>query len=471
MAKGDEQPAQWQQGAVMELAIASFNHNGDGVGRWQDRVVFVPGAVVGDRLRVRLMRVKPSYAHARLLDIVQPSPHRIRPRCIVADKCGGCQWQQVSYQTQLNAKNEQLQQDLVRIGGWNVPPVDPMLGAVNPLGYRNKATYPLGRSPQGQVQAGYFQQGSHHLINLNQCPIQDERLNPLLADIKQDIQQRGWSIYNEQRHRGKLRHLGLRIGRRTGELLITLVSTSEGLPELEDQVAEWMSRYPNLVGVVLNLNPARTNAIFGDESRAIAGRDYLEELFAGLTFRIHSTTFFQVNTEQAEALLGVMQEALRLTPDQILLDAYSGIGTLTLPLARQVKRAIALEVQPQATAQAQINAEINGIHNVDFHTGAVETLLPALAQQSDFEPPDVVLLDPPRKGCDPAVLEALLQLNPARIAYMSCNSSTLARDLKLLCAAGTYRLVRVQPADFFPQTTHVESVALLSRVEGEQDGA
>ncbi|HAG82109.1 MAG TPA: 23S rRNA (uracil(1939)-C(5))-methyltransferase RlmD, partial [Cyanobacteria bacterium UBA12227] len=328
--------------------------------------------------------------------------------------------------------------------------------------YRNKTTYPLKRSATGQVQAGYYQKGSHQLINLNQCPVQDARLNPLLAEIKQDIQQQGWSIYDENRHQGRLRHLSLRIGRRTGEMLLTLIATDWTLTDLETQAQNWMKRYPNLVGICINRNRDRTNVIFGSETRCIIGRPYVREEFAGLEFQLRPDTFFQVNTEVAEKLLTVILQTLDLQGDEILVDAYCGIGTFTLPFAKQVRQAFGLEVQATAVEQAQINAQINAIANVTFHTGAVETLLPQLGII-----PDIVFLDPPRKGCDPTLIATLLSALPQHIVYVSCKPATLARDLKLLCQSGDYQLTHIQPADFFPQTPHVECAAFLRKGTGK----
>lgn len=452
----------WRQGELVEVTIADLNHNGEGVGRWQERVVFVPDTVPGDRVVVRLVRAKPQYGQGKLHQILEASADRVRPSCIVADKCGGCQWQQVDYGQQLVAKRNLVVQDLQRIGGFDEPPVDGVLAGGNPLSYRNKATYPIRRNAQGLVQAGYYQKGSHQLINLNQCPIQDDRLDPLLAQLKQDIQQRGWSIYDEQRHQGKIRHLSLRIGRRTGEVLLTLVTCSDQLPGLEEQAQQWMQTYPDLVGVCVNLNSARTNAIFGSETRCIAGRSYLRERFAGLEFQIQPTTFFQVNTEQAEALLQSIQDQLNLQGHETLVDAYCGIGTLTLPMAQRVRQAIGIESQSEAIEQAQQNAQVNQIENAKFYVGQVEEILPKLEFQTD-QPPDIVLLDPPRKGCEASVMQTLLTLQPPQIVYVSCNSATLARDLKLL--SPIYQLNRVQPADFFPQTAHVEAAAFLQRRE------
>ncbi|WP_045053739.1 23S rRNA (uracil(1939)-C(5))-methyltransferase RlmD [Aliterella atlantica] len=452
----------WQQGKLIELDINDLSDSGDGVGRYNDRVVFVPDTVPGDRILARLVRVKAQYAHAKIQEILVPSPHRIRPSCIVADKCGGCQWQHINYEYQLEAKKNQVIQALERIGGFTNLPVQPVLLPPVALGYRNKVTYPLSRSSQGQVQAGYYQKGTHHLINLNQCPVQDERLNPLLKEIKQDIYKRGWSIYNESRHQGKLRHLGLRIGRRTGEMLLTLVVTDWNLLNITEQAQEWLDRYPQLVGVALNCQSDRTNTIFGQETRCIAGQPYLLEEFAGLEFQILPDTFFQVYTESAEALLEVMKQQLNLQGHEVLVDAYCGIGTLTLPLAQYVKQAIGLEVQLAAVEQARVNAQQNQITNATFQVGTVEELLPQLNVA-----PDIVLLDPPRQGCDRAVIDTLIQTAPECIVYVSCKSATLARDLKLLCQSGKYELTYVQPADFFPQTAHVECVAFVKKVFGD----
>ena len=448
---------QWQQGQLVEVMITDLNDTGDGVGRWNERVVFVPDTVPGDRALVRLVHVKTQYAHGKLHKLLSASTHRIRPGCIVADKCGGCQWQHISYEYQLQVKQNQVIQALERIGGFVCPPVDPVLAAPSSLGYRNKATYPLGKSTTGQVQAGYYQKGSHQLINLNQCPVQDSRLNPLLAEVKQDIQQRSWTVYDERHHKGQVRHLALRIGRRTGEMLLTLVVKDWDLPGIAAQAQEWLNRYPQLVGVSLNRNSERTNAIFGPETRCIAGQAYLLEQFAGLQFQVRPDTFFQIYTESAEALLQMIIQQLNLQGDEVLVDAYCGIGTLTLPLVRALRQAIGLEVQSEAVEQAQRNAQLNGITNVTFQAGAVEKLLPQLGIT-----PDVVLLDPPRKGCDRTVIESLLQSSPRRIVYVSCKPATLARDIKLLCQTGKYHLTRIQPADFFPQTAHVECAAFLT---------
>ncbi|MEN9238284.1 MAG: 23S rRNA (uracil(1939)-C(5))-methyltransferase RlmD, partial [Thermostichus sp. DG_1_6_bins_120] len=359
---------------------------------------------------------------------------------------------------QLAIKQQILADALQRIGGIPLPEPVPILGSLQPLRYRNKVTYPIAK-PAGQpLRMGYYQTGSHRLVNLNQCPVQDERLDVFLKEIKQDLQETGWSVYEESRHQGDLRHLSLRIGRRTREVLLTLVSCSHRLPGLETWARRWLERYPDLVGVCLNLNPTRTNVIFGPHTEVIAGRGALREEFAGLSLWIDSTSFFQVNTEQAEAFFTWIADQLHLQGEETILDAYCGIGTLTLLLAQGAKRVIGVESLPAAVLQARYNAQFNNITSVQFFQGTVEQVLPTLP------PTDIVVLDPPRRGCDRQVLDTLLLRQPQRLVYISCHPATLARDLQILLAEGSYRLTQWRAADFFPQTGHVEGVAFLERV-------
>jgi 23S rRNA (uracil1939-C5)-methyltransferase len=498
----------WKQGDIVEIEITDVSESGEGVGRAEERVVFVPDTVTGDRVTARLTNVKRQYAHGKLLEVLTASPHRVRPSCIVADKCGGCQLQHIDYDYQLTAKENQVTQALKRIGGFAEPPVAPIVGAQGNFAYRNKVTYPLGINDVGGIKAGYYRKGTHQIVNLNQCPVQDERLNPLLAEIKQDLQDRGWKMYEPEQKgarepgarrtafkvidhnadtgemvngipkpklrkkteiikvelepdtRPQFRHMLMRIGRRTGEILLTFVVTDFDIPNFEGQAQRWMKRYPNLVGVCLNLNDRPHNNVFGTETRCIVGRDYICETFGNLQFQLKSDTFFQIYTEQAETVLDLIIRRSQFNGTEILLDAYCGIGTFTLPLSKRVKRAMGIEVHPASVVQARANARLNGINNVEFRTGEVEELLPELEIQAD-----VVLLDPPRTGCDRSVLDMLTAMQPAQIIYISCKPATLARDLQILCEQGNYRLAHVQPADFFPQTSHVECIAFLERGE------
>ena len=453
-----------KQGDLVTIKITDLNTSGEGVGRVDSKVVFVPDTVTGDCVQVRIEQVKARYARASLRHVLAESPHRIRPHCIVADKCGGCQWQHIDEAFQRQAKQKQVVETLKRIGSFAELTVEPILHCEKSFNYRNKSTYPLKLSATGKVQAGYYRKGSHKLINLNQCPVQDERLHPLLAEIKQDILYQGWSIYDETTGEWQLRNLSLRIGTRTGEMLLTLVSTDDKLANLQEQANIWLERYPNLVGVCLNLNSDCTNVIFGKETKTIAGRPSITEIFAGVELQIAADTFFQVNTVAAEMLLENIIEQLDIRGDELLIDAYCGIGTFTLPLAKLVRRAIGIEYSEASVAQARNNAVLNSISNVEFIAGKVVSCLQELTVGLNAVRPDVILLDPPRKGCKPQVISSLLELQPAKIVYISCKPATLARDSQLLVDSGKYSLQYIRSADFFPQTTHVESVAIFSKI-------
>ncbi len=438
----------WIQGAVHEVTVEGLAAGGDGVARWQDRVVFIPNAVPGDLLRVKLMRVKPREGYAQIEQILVPSPHRVRPRCIVADKCGGCQWQTVAYAQQIQAKYDQVSQAL----GPSAP-VLPVWEAPQDLGYRNKATYPLAQNAHGELIAGYYRPNSHRVINLNQCPVQDPRLDPVLAGVKQLLAAQGWSVYDENTHSGLLRHLGLRIGQRTGEVLVTLVTTDDP-PHLDRWAKAVSAQFPEVVGVLWNHQPQRNNVIFGPQTQTLWGRAYLREIFCGLEFHIGATTFFQIHTAQAERLVELVIHEAQLTGADQVVDAYSGIGTISLPLAQAGASVTGIESWGPSVEQARANAQRQGIPCTFVHS-TVEDWLP---RQKNA--PHVLCLDPPRKGCAPEVLNALIKFPPRRVLYVSCNPATLGRDLKILTAGG-YELIKVQPVDFFPQTYHVECLAVL----------
>jgi 23S rRNA (uracil1939-C5)-methyltransferase len=455
----EEPQNNWQQGALLTIEITDINDAGEGVGRVDSHVVFVPDTAIGDWADVRLIRIKKNHGYGQLQNLVISSGDRIRPNCIVADKCGGCQLQHISYSAQLAAKQNQVVQTLRRIGGVPENKILPIIGAEQDLDYRNKVTYPLSLSTTGNVKAGYYQKGTHKIVNLNQCPIQDQRLNPLLAGIKQDIQDQEWLVYDPERltNVAQFRHLSLRIGRNTGEILITLVATEGQMPNsLPEQAQAWLTKYPGVVGVCLNTQPRRDNVIFGENTRLIAGQDFVTEVFADLQWRLGPDTFFQVYTEQAERMLRVILDRISLTGQEFLLDAYCGIGTFSLPLASRVKNVLGIESHPASVLQAQGNASINGIVNAAFEAGDCGELMTDLVER-----PDIVLLDPPRTGCDRLVLENLIGRPPKQLVYISCKPSTLARDLKILLDSGRFELQSVQPVDFFPQTAHVECAAFL----------
>lgn len=444
-----------QQGELVTLDIEDISSEGNGIGKVNQQVVFVPNTVTGDRISSRIIRVKKKHAEGKLEEIQENSKYRIRPRCIVADKCGGCQWQHIDYEYQLKVKENQVKETLTRIGGFSDFSVETILSD-DDLGYRNRVNYPLGVSESGAIKAGYYRQGSHQIVNINQCPIQDDRLNPLLAEIKQDLQKLQIPIYDEKTRKGALRHLCFRIGKNTGEILLTLISAQVSNAVIEKQAQIWLQRYPELVGVCLNHNPKATNTIFGKDTDLLAGRLYLREIFAGLTYHLRPETFFQVNTNVAEALFNRVLTQLNLQGNEIVIDLYCGIGTFTLPIAKKVKQVIGVESYNLSIEQANRNAEINEIENVKFILGESEIIFPEIDEK-----PDLVILDPPRKGCQPQVIETLLTVKPQKIVYISCHPATLARDLQQLCQNGDYKLTFVQPGDLFPQTPHVETAVIL----------
>lgn len=449
-----------QQGDLVDIDIIDISSEGYGIGKVNQQVIFIPDTVTGDRIQGRIVKNRKKYAEGKIIEIKTPSQHRIRPRCIVADKCGGCQWQHIDYQYQLETKVNHIQQNLTRIGGFEGFTLENILSGEE-LGYRNKVNYPLGVSATGKIKAGYYQKASHDIVNINQCPIQDQRLNAIFAEIKQDLQTLNIPIYNEKKGEGELRHLCFRIGRQTGEILLTLVSAKLSDETLEKQAQKWLNKYDNLVGICLNHNPKNTNVILGQKTELLAGRAYIREKFANLTFHLPSDTFFQINTMVAEKLLSVLMAKLNLTGEETVLDLYSGIGTFSLPIAQKVKKVIAIESFSTSVTQAKHNAEVNDIDNVQFEKGLTEEILPTL---EDIYP-DIVILDPPRKGCQPQVIENLLRMQPQNIVYISCHPATLARDLRLLCEGGIYQLSLIQPADFFPQTPHVETAVILKKTE------
>jgi 23S rRNA (uracil1939-C5)-methyltransferase len=445
-----------EQAGAVEVQVTDLDRQGRGIARHGAQVLFVEGCLPGDRAMVRLLPRRRGQVSAQLLQLLQASPQRRRPPCILADHCGGCSLQPLSPEGQQHWKQEQVRQTLLRIGGLDVP-LQPLLAAPAELGYRNRAIIPLERSADGRLRAGFYRRGSHQIVNMNRCPVLDPRLDALIAPLKADLEATDWPVDRHGSEGGGLRHLALRVGHHTGELLITLIASHGDLDGLEDQAQAWMDRWPDLVGVTLNLQPRPTNVLFGSQTHTLAGRDWLHERFAGLVLQINGDTFFQVHTSQAERLVPLLEAALP-TPRGLLVDAYCGIGTYSLPLARLGWQVFGLEQHPGAVALAERNALLNGLsERCRFQTAdVVQALEPVLPHAQ------ALLLDPPRKGLDPRVLAAIVACPPPQLLYLSCDPATLSRDLRQLCTGG-YRLSAVQPIDFFPNTTHVESLARLER--------
>ena len=448
-------------GQVLDLSIEGLGHDGQGVGRWRDTVVFVPGALPEETVRVRVRRLARRHLEADLLGVESPSAQRVKPACILAERCGGCSLQHCSATAQAELKTDLVRQALRRIGQLDVDcqttgVLQPIWQASGTLGYRNRALIPLERTAEGILRAGYYRRGSHRIVNMNRCPVLDPRIDALIEPLKRDLEAVGWPVDVNLSSSGGLRHLGLRVGHHSGEVLITLVSSHANLPGLVDLSASWMERWPQVVGVGLNLQPKASNVVLGPETRCVAGRPWLHERFAGLDLQIGADTFFQVNTPQAERLVPLLVDFLAAADGPRVLDAYCGIGTFSLPLAAAGAHVLGLELQAQSVQQAQASAMRNGLERARFEQADVAAVLQAHLPRCDG-----LLVDPPRKGLTPEVLAAIEAAPPPRLAYISCNPATLARDLGQLNAL--FSVERVQPVDFFPQTSHVEAAALLRR--------
>jgi len=444
-------------GQVLQLQVDGFGHDGQGVGRWQDTAVFVAGALPGETVTVRVRRLARRHLEAELVGVDSPSAQRQRPPCILAERCGGCSLQHCDADGQNALKTDLVRQALRRIGQLDAV-VEPIWSAPEPLGYRNRALIPLERSTDGPLRAGYYRRGSHRIVNMSRCPVLDPRIDRLITEIKADLEATDWPVDVNLSGSGGLRHLALRVGHHSGEVLITLVSSHGRLPGLEELAQRWHARWPELVGVGLNLQPRASNVVLGPETRSISGRPWLHERFAGIDLQIAADTFFQVNTPQAERLVPLLETFFQPAPERPLLDAYCGIGTFSLPLAAAGSPLLGLESHAGSVQQARANAERNGLAAARFEQADVAAVLAERLQGMAG-----LLVDPPRKGLSPEALEAILSAPPPQLAYISCNPATLARDLGLLCVDGPYQLQRVQPVDFFPQTSHVECVALLQR--------
>ena len=447
-------------GDRVDLRIDDLSHDGRGVGRIDGQVVFVAGGLPGDQLRVRLNRRARGHWHGELLAVAEPSPQRRRAPCILADHCGGCSLQAFDDGAEASWKQATVAAALQRIAGLDPGVMRPFAPSDPALGTRNRALIPLERTEEGVLRAGYYRRGTHQIVNMNQCPVLDPRIDRLIQPIKSDLEASGWPV---DRHglSGGLRHLGLRVGQHSGEVLITLIASQRDLPGLEELAQEWFSRWDEVVGVGLNLQPEATNQLMGARTDTLIGRGWLNESFAGLEVRIAADTFFQVHTQQAERVVPWLIEAFG-GADGRLVDAYCGIGTYSLPLAAAGWRVQGVEQHPGAVDLARHNAAANGLADragFECHDVA-EVLAERLSDAT------ALFVDPPRKGLDAGSLAAILEARPQRLAYLSCDPSTLARDLGRLCADGVYDLRWVQALDLFPNTSHVETLAVLSCAAG-----
>lgn len=460
-------------GMEIEITIDNLNHSGEGVGRREGMAVFVPFTAPGDRVRARICEVKKNYARAVLTGIVEQAPERAKPACVRFGSCGGCRVQHINYGGQLNRKTELVRQSLSRIGGLGHVEVKPAMGMAYPWHYRNKVHFQVGRRG-GRVVLGYYEEGSHRMAGIVEgggcpssspdylCLLVDRDLNRLAGEIEEMLNQYGVQPFNWETGSGLLRHVLLRKGAGTGEMMAVLVTSPEEWPEEKRFAFELAGSVSGVGSVQRHINTGPGRQLLGGRTVALYGRPFITDILGELSFRLSAESFYQVNPGQTLALYQKTLEYAGLTGMETVVDAYSGVGTIALFMAGKARKVTGMELVPRAVRDARVNAELNGINNVEFYSGPVEKLLPGMTRKG--LKPDVVILDPPRRGCHVQVLETIAAAGVPRVVYVSCDPGTLARDLGKLAASG-YAVKEVQPVDMFPHTHHVECVVLMSRVE------
>lgn len=445
---------------IFEMTCDAFGQDAQGVCRHEGMAVFVPGLLPGERALVRIVKPEKRYAFGRVEQLLDASPDRAEPFCPVYRRCGGCSCQHMTYETSLRFKQEQVQALLTRVGGLSID-VPPVLGMNKPLAYRNKGAYPVS-DINGQPACGFFAPRSHSLIPLPEmgCAIQREDSRDAVNAVLSWMRTSGSRAYDEATGRGLVRHIMTR-STQAGALMVVLVVTRAQIPHQDALVSALRAAVPKLCSICLSINSQRTNVILGADIRVLWGQDVMEDTLCGLRFAVSPLSFFQVNPLQTEKLYNLALDFAQLTGTETVVDAYCGAGTISLLLTRRAARVVGIEIVPEAIENAKANAVRNGITNASFCVGATETLLPRMVEEGLR--PDVIVIDPPRKGCDAAVLRAILAAKPSRVVYVSCGAPTLARDAKILCEGG-YRAERVQCVDMFCWTGAVETVMMLSKL-------
>ena len=444
-----------------DLKIESLTHDGLGVAKIDGFPIFVTNALVGEEVNLKITLVKKTYAFGRAVDIFVTSPNRVTPPCKIYKQCGGCQVQHLDYQGQLQMKHDTVVNQFKRIGHIEDANVLPTIGMEEPWRYRNKTQVPFGLN-QGDVVAGFYQKRSHEIIDMRHCLIQTDISDEIIHEMRDICRQFKIAPYNEQNNTGILRHVIVRVGFKTDEVMVILVTRKEKIINLDRVVDRLTEKFPQIKVIAQNINPDITNAILGEKTNIIYGESYIYDEMNGIRFAISPRSFYQVNPIQTETLYSKAVEFAQLTGEEVVFDAYCGIGTITLFLAQHAKKVYGVEIIPEAIEDAKMNAKLNGFENTEFAVGKSEDVIPTWIK--DGIKPDVIVVDPPRKGCDKTLLDTMIEAAPNRIVYVSCDSATLARDVKILIEGG-YELEIVQPVDMFPQTSHVECVAKLTKSE------
>lgn len=467
---------------LLELQIQDMGIDGEGIGKVDGITLFVKDAIIGDKILAKVMKMKKNYGYARMMEILEPSPYRIQPKCDFHRQCGGCQLQALDYKKQLEFKENKVRNNLIRIGGFENAEslMEPIIGMEEPYYYRNKAQFPIGRDKEGRIVTGFYASRTHSIIPNRSCHL-GVKINQQVLDIviafmeKYDIEP-----YDEKTGMGLVRHVLIRKGFTSGEVMVCLVVNGKKLPYAEILVEE-LCKLEGMASITLNVNRKNTNVILGEELILLWGQEYITDSIGEIQYQISPLSFYQVNPEQTEKLYGTALEYAGLTGQETVWDLYCGIGTISLFLAQKARKVNGVEIVPAAIENAKNNAALNGITNAEFFVGKAEEVLPAFYEREnrkvvsgmadniqengrteDMLHPDVIVVDPPRKGCDEKCLNTIVKMKPSRVVYVSCDSATLARDLKYLCEHG-YELIKVRPVDMFPQTVGIENVALLTR--------
>lgn len=446
---------------IYTIDITGMTHEGQGVGRINNFTVFVDGPVEGEKVEIKVIKVNKNYAVGKLLKVLKHSEDRVEPFCPVYKRCGGCSLQHISHESGLKFKTNLVRESIRRIGKLEGVVIHDAIGMEEPMYYRNKAQYPVGRY-NNEVRVGFYAKRSHEIIDCSTCTIQHSISDKVKFIIKEFIIQNGISTFDEATGEGLVRHILTRSGFKTDEVMVVLVINGRSIPHKEKLIDVLVKDIPEVKSIVLNVNAKKTNVILGEKNIVIYGKGTITDYIGEFKFNISPLSFFQVNPIQTEVLYNKALEYAQLTGEETVFDLYCGIGTISLFLSRKAKKVYGVEVVEAAIKDARENAVVNGVKNVEFIVGEAEKVIPQI--YSEGVRADVVVVDPPRKGCDEELLKTLVSMEPRRIVYVSCNPATLARDLKYLVENG-FEVVEVQPVDMFPWTPHVETVALLRKCE------
>ena len=435
--------------------------DGEGIGHAEGYTLFVKDALIGDVIHAKVMKMKKNYGYARMMDIITPSPDRTEPKCPYHKQCGGCQIQALSYEKQLEYKKNKVVNNLSRIGGLTDLPEFDLIGMDEPYHYRNKAQFPFGTDKNGDIVTGFYAGRTHSIISNTKCYLGVDENEQILQIILEHLKKYHIPAYEEQTGKGLLRHVLIRKGFTTGELMVCLILNGTQMPKMQELVKK-LTEIPGMTSITINVNKKQTNVIMGQEMISVWGQDYITDYIGNVKYQISPLSFFQVNPVQTKKLYERALEYAQVESGETVWDLYCGIGTISLFLAQKAQQVYGVEIVPQAIEDAKRNAALNGFQNAEFYVGKAEEILPKKYREEGVKA-DVIVVDPPRKGCDEALLQTIAQMQPKRVVYVSCDSATLARDLKYLAGEG-YEVEKGTVVDQFPHTTHVEVACCLQRV-------